>query len=109
LGALRGRAGRAPVVAGSPGEGARAGVVGAVDIAGVAGEVGVDGAVVIAGVAGEVGRCRGGRPRRGGAGGAVSAVPVCGFRRSTVTAVLLPPMSRRKYLGPLSSTLYGPL
>jgi len=27
--------------------------------------------------------------------------------RSTVTAVFLPPMSRRKYLGPLSSTLYG--
>ena len=85
-------------MAGSPGEGARAGVVGAVDIAGVAGEVGVVGAVVIAG-----------RPRRGGAAGAVSAVPVCGFRRSTVTAVLLPPMSRREYLGPLSSTLYGPL
>ena len=99
-------------MAGSPGEGTRAGVVGAVDIAGVAGEVGevgVVGAVVIAGVAGEVGRCCGGRPRRGGAAGAVSAVPVCGFRRSTVTAVLLPAMSRRKYLGPFSSTLYGPL
>ena len=53
MGALRGRAGRAPVVAGSPGDGARAGVVGAVDIAGVAGE---DGAVDIAGVAGKPNR-----------------------------------------------------
>ena len=102
MGALRGRAGRAPVVAGSPGDGARAGVEGAVDIAGVAGEVG---AVNIAGVAGEGDRCRGGRPRLGGAAGVVSALPVCGFRRSTVTAVLLPPMSRRKYLGPFSNTL----
>ena len=89
MGALRGRAGRAPVVAGSPGDGARAGVDGAVDIAGVAGEVGaVD-------IAGEGDRCRGGRPRLGGAAGVVSALPVCGFRRSTVTAVCLPPMSRR--------------
>ena len=96
-------------MAGSPGDGARAGVVSAVDIAGVAGEDGVVGAVDIAGVAGEADRCRGGRPRLGGAAGVVSALPVCGFRRSTVTAVLLPPMSRRKYLGPFSSTLYGPL
>ena len=93
-------------MAGSPGDGARAGVVGAVDIAGVAGEVG---AVDIAGVAGEADRCCGGRPRLGGGAGVVSEVPVCGFRRSTVTAVLLPPMSRRKYLGPFSSTFYGPL
>ena len=102
MGALRGRAGRAPVVAGSPGDGARAGVVGAVDIAGVAGEAG---AVDIADMAGDADRCRGGRPRLGGAAGVVSALPVCGFRRFTVTAVLLPPMSRRKYLGPFSSTL----
>ena len=93
-------------MAGSPGDGARAGVVGAVDITGVAGEVG---AVDIAGVASEADRCRGGRPRLGGTTGVVSALPVCSFRRSTVTAVLLPPMSRRKYLGPFSSTLYGPL
>jgi len=50
-------------VAGNPGDGARAGVVGAVVIAGVAGEVRVVGAVVIAGVVGEAGRCLGGRPR----------------------------------------------
>ena len=86
-------------MAGSPGDGARAGVVGAVNIAGVAGE---DGAVDIAG---EAVRCSGGRPRLGGAAGVVSPLQVCGFRRSTVTAVLLPPMSRRKYLGPFSSTL----
>ena len=102
MGALRGRAGRAPVVAGSPGDGARTGVDGAVDIAGVAGEVG---AVDIAGVAGEADRCHGRCPRLGGAAGVASAFPVCGFRRSTVTAVLLPPMSRRKYLGPFSNTL----
>jgi len=52
-------------------------------------EAGVVGAIVIAGVAGEVGRCLGGRPRRGGAAGVAPAVPVCG----------LPPMSRRKYFG----------
>ena len=75
MGALRGRAGRAPVVAGSPGEGAQAGVVGAVDIAGVAGEVG---AVDIAGMAGEADRCRGGRPCLGGAARVVSTLPVCG-------------------------------
>ena len=89
-------------MAGSPGDGARAGVVGAVNIVGVAGEVG---AVDIAGVAGEADGCRGGRPRLGGAARVVSALPVCGFRLSTVTAVLLPPMSRRKYLGPFSNTL----
>jgi len=44
-------------VAGSPGDGARAGVVGAIGIAGMAGEAGVVVAVVIAGVAG---RCLGG-------------------------------------------------
>ena len=53
MGALRGRAWRAPVVAR---DGARAGVVGAVVIAGIAGKHGVVGAVVIAGVAGEAGR-----------------------------------------------------
>ncbi len=68
---------------------ARAGVDGAVDMAGVVGE---DGAVDIGGVAGEGDRCRGGRPRLGGAAGVVSALPVCGLRRSTVTAVLLPPI-----------------
>ena len=94
-------------MAGSPGDGAQAGVVGAVVIAGVVGEAGVVGAVVIAGEAGEAGRCLGGWPRRGGTAWVVSVVLVCGFRRSTVTAVFLPPMSRRKYLGLLSSTLYG--
>ena len=49
-------------MAGSPGDGARAVVVSAVVIAGVAGEAGVVGAIVIAGVAGEAGRCLGGRP-----------------------------------------------
>ena len=93
-------------MAGSPGDGARAGVDGAVDISGVAGE---DGAIDIAGVAGEVDRCRGGRPRLGGAAGVVAALPVCGFRRSTVTAVCLQTMSRGKYLGPFSNTLLGPL
>ena len=63
-------------MAGSPGDGARVGVVGAVDIPGVAGEDGFVGAVAIAGVAGEAGRCLGGRPRRGGATGVVSVVPV---------------------------------
>jgi len=76
LGALRGCAGRAPEVTGSPGDCARVGVVGAVAIACVAGEAGVVGAVVIAGIAGEAGRCLGGRLRRGGAAGVVSVVPV---------------------------------
>ena len=87
MGALRGRAGRAPVVAGRPGDGAWAGVVGAIVIAGVVGEAGVVGAVVIAGVASEACRCIGGQLRRGGAAGVTPAVPVCGFRGSTVTAV----------------------
>ena len=89
-------------MAGSPGDGARTGVDGAVDIAGVAGE---DGAVDIGGVVGEGDRRRGGRPRLGGAAGVAPSPPVCGFNRSTETAVLLPPMSRRKYLGPFSNTL----
>ena len=87
-------------MAGSPGDGARAGVVGAVDIAGVAGEVG---AVDIAGVAGEADRCRGGQPRLGGAAGVVSALPVCGFRRSTVTAVLPELGTRSLFPGSLSA------
>ena len=89
----------------SLGDGARAGVVGAIVIAGVVGEAGVVGAVVIAGVASEACRCIGGQLRRGGAAGVAPAVAVCGFRWSTVTAVSLPPMSRRKYFGPLSNTL----
>ena len=76
-------------MAGSTGDGARVGVVGAVVIAGVAGEMS---AVLV-----------------GGRVEVVPAVPVCGFRWSTVTAMSLPPMSRWKYFGPLSSTLYGPL
>ena len=53
----------------------------------------------------DVATARGGRPLRGGAAGVALAVPVWGLRRSTDTAVCLPPMSRRKNLGSLSRTL----
>ncbi len=65
-GARRSRAGRAPVVAGRPGEG-----------------------VLLGGLGGDVcggGLAAGGRPLRGGAAGVDADVPVCGLRRSTVTA-----------------------
>ena len=83
-------AGLALVVAGRPGEAALA----------AGGGEGVGAAVVAA---------AGGRPLRGGAAGVVASAPVCGLRRSTVTACSWPPMSTVKYLGFLDITRYGPL
>ncbi len=71
-------------MAGSPGDGARAGVDGAVDIAGDAGE---DGAVDIGGVAGDRDRCRGGRPRLGGVEG-MAWIPTK-YRRHKTTLLFL--------------------
>jgi len=83
------RAGRAPVVAGRLGEGALLGGLGGVVCGG--------------------GLAAGGHPLHGGAAGVDADVPVCGLRRSTVTACCCPPMSMLKYFGPLLITLYGPL
>ena len=82
-------AGLALVVAWRPGEAALAAGGGGEGAAGVA--------------------AAGGRPRRGGAAGVAAADPVCGLRRSTVTACSWPPMSMVKYLGVLATTWYGPL
>ena len=85
FGGLRSLAGLAAAVAGNPGEAA---------LAAGGGDGGVEGGAAAAG----------GRPRRGAAAGVVAAVPVCGLRRSTVTACCWPPMSRVKYLGVRATT-----
>jgi len=77
------------VVAGRPGDAARAAGGGGVDVGATA--------------------AAGGRPWRDGAAGDAAAVPVCGLRRSTVTVCCWPPTSRVKYLGVFATTRYGVL
>jgi len=95
-GGRRSLAGLAAVVAGSPGDGARAGV-----------EAGVlkTSSLSLSMLAGTAGvRGFGGRPCLAGAAGDAAAAPLCGFRRSTVTETSFPPMSTLKNLGPFSMT-----
>jgi hypothetical protein len=56
---------------------------------------------------GAVGTTAGGRPRCSAAASIAAAAPVCGLRRSTVTACCWPPISRVKYLGVRLTTRYG--